>query len=439
MKAAKDLIPWTVTDISIRPYEHYWSMNPSIHFDGSTWRCVLRCVDYAMPDGRTIRSKKASPGAQQTKNAMVVFDPRSWKPISIHKMHERDDHPRVACGNVGYEDMRLFRTDRGGLQGIAASLHLERDGRPKDGGTRNQPPEQVLVSFDAEYNIVKVRPIRGDWWSGMPQKNWVPFDHAKEQRFLYSIGKGVLFDDRGAIKGDEAMVTPSAVGPAIMSLQLPDQAAIQARVQREQLERERLERERLEREEREREQRERDERERRERKDRDRDKHDKHDRHADPRRPVVVRGTDAQLMRGRRVMADASTTRPSTVAPRHGTARTTSDSRVVGRAQMPKYDGLRGGTQLVRISADRWLGIGHEMKWLDNKKYYWHTWYVVDGRGKMTSVSEPMKLASNGIEFAAGLAIEGDRVVVSFGVDDMECKVGETRLSAVAQLLRPVE
>lgn len=104
---------------------------------------------------------------------------------------------------------------------------------------------------------------------------------------------------------------------------------------------------------------------------------------------------------------------------------------------MPKYEGLRGGTQLVRVGVDAWLGIGHEMKFVSGKKYYWHTWYVVDGHGKMTSVSEPMKLVSNGIEFAAGLVIDGDRAVVSFGVDDMESKIGETRLSAVMEQLRP--
>lgn len=37
-------------------------------------------------------------------------------------------------------------------------------------------------------------------------------------------------------------------------------------------------------------------------------------------------------------------------------------------------------------------------------------------------VTRQRKLASSSIEFAAGLAIDGDRVVVSFGVDDMECR-----------------
>src|SRR5271154_3664988 len=100
MKDAKDVIPWAVTDISIRPYDGYWSFNPSIHFDGATWHCVLRCCDYAMPDGVTIRSKTARPTGQQTKNAMVIFDPASWKPISIFKMLEKDDFPRVSTPHV---------------------------------------------------------------------------------------------------------------------------------------------------------------------------------------------------------------------------------------------------------------------------------------------------------------------------------------------------
>jgi hypothetical protein len=110
-----------------------------------------------------------------------------------------------------------------------------------------------------------------------------------------------------------------------------------------------------------------------------------------------------------------------------------------GRTLLPKYEGLRGGTQLARVGDDAWLGIGHEMRFVKSLKYYWHTWYLVDSRGKMTAASPPMKLVSNGIEFAAGMAIDGERVVVSFGVDDMECKIGETKLSAVMEILQPVE
>jgi hypothetical protein len=102
------------------------------------------------------------------------------------------------------------------------------------------------------------------------------------------------------------------------------------------------------------------------------------------------------------------------------------------------YGDLRGGTQLVRVGAEGWLGIGHKMTFIDRKKLYWHVWYLVDAHGKMRAASPPMKLASNGIEFAAGMGVDGDRVVVSFGVDDMQCKIGETSLSAVLGSLQEI-
>lgn len=417
MKDAKDLIPWAVTDIAVRPYEGYWSFNPSIHFDGELWRCVLRCCDYAMPGGVTIRSTTARPTGQQTKNAMVILDPRTWRPIQIYKMYERDGLPRSATPHVGYEDMRLFRTDAGGLQGIAASLHLRRngaaDGQNRTGfqnGPQNQPPEQVLLSFDGDYNIVTARPLRGEW-SGVPQKNWVPFDDCAESRFLYSIGRGSMFGVDGALHGEGATVRPSIHsrprGEAPLeppAEQGPTVQAPPARAPRNQ-------------------------------------EPAPPPRRDSPRRPdlrTLIRGGGVQIVRGKRTVTESP---PLRGARRPAATRGGESTRVMGTGRMllPKYEGLRGGTQLVRIDDSGWLGIGHEMKFVGGKKYYWHAFYRVDARGTMTAASEPLKLAPNGIEFAAGMAIDGDRVVVSFGVDDMECRIGETRLSAVLEALHKID
>jgi hypothetical protein len=422
MKDAKDLIPWQVTDISLRPYDGMWSMNPSIHFDGTLWRCVLRCCDYAMPDGVTIRSSRARPTGQQTKNAMVILDPETWKPIQIYKMLERDDLPRASTPHVGYEDMRLFRTDAGGLQGIAASLHLRR-GAAADGplqnrpGPQNQPPEQVLLSFDNEYNIEAARPIRGEW-SGTPQKNWVPFDDCAEPRFLYSIGKGTMFDDVGSVHDDRALVSPSTrsrrPAPLAAGRDTPPPPPLELEPREERASggpgRAHVDR--------------------------------RDDRRDHPRRPdlrTMIRGGDVQIVRGKRLTVDVTTARsarrPVTTRGGGESTRVTSTGRVL----LPRYEGLRGGTQLVRVSDDAWLGIGHEMKFAGGKKYYWHVFYLVDSRGTMTAASVPMKLAPNGIEFAAGMVVDGDRVVVSFGVDDMECRLAETRLSAVTEMLQKID
>ena len=412
MKDAKDVIPWKVTDISIRPYEDFWSFNPSIHFDGSLWRCVLRCANYAMPDGKTIRSKNAT--GQQTKNAMVIFDPATWKPIQTFKMQEKDDHPRAPTPHAGYEDMRLFRTNKGGLQGICASLHLQREARPtaaSETRPQHQPPEQVIVSFDDAYNIISVQPIRGDSWSGSAQKNWVPFDRCVEPRFLYSIDKGSLFGDRGRLHGEAAVVRPSTSSPA--ALPVLDPAVTTTATPIESFRR---------------------------------DPDDNEPRKKKKPKPAAIRGSDVRVVRVGRLQIDAASSRPSIKSVRASkpptNVRVGNDmTRAMGggKTLMPTYEGLRGGTQLVCVSDNAWLGIGHEMKFVEGRKFYWHSWYCVDSRGKMTSVGSPMKLAPNGIEFAAGMAIDGDRVVVSFGVDDMECKLGETSLSAVMSTLRPVE
>jgi hypothetical protein len=404
MRQASEFLPWKVTDISIRPVEGFWSMNPSLHFDGTTWRCLIRCTDYAMPNGRTVRSSKSRPAGNQTKNAMVIFDPASWKPVSIHLVEERDAFPRVRSANLGFEDVRIFKTKQGGLQGIGASLHLQRAARSTvagmgtGGAAQHQPPEQVLLSFDTEYNIIHAHPIRGDWWSGTPQKNWVPYDNCEEPRFLYSIGRGTMFAPTGVLRGEEALVTASAravfqagVPETIQTIDQPSlpPTSIPAPA---------------------------------------------------PPPPLASRlgarrGADV-VVRGRRAVHDVTQTRPSRGA--NAPPVVIGNQRVMGtgRALPPRYEGLRGGSQLVQVEADSWLGIAHEMRFHQGLKFYWHTWYLTDARGRLKATSEAMKLAPNGIEFAAGLVVDGDRVVVSYGVDDMEAKIGETSLTAVMGLLQ---
>ena len=377
MKRADELIPWKVTDISLRPFKQMWCLNPSIHFDGQLWRCTIRCADYALPAGREIRSAKAKPGQSRTKNAMVIFDPSSWKPVELYKIKEHDNLPRVSASSIGYEDIRLFRTDRYGLQGIAAALHLRRADR------LDPRAEQVLLWFDEEYNVVEARPIRGtgSTWSTTAQKNWAPFDHCAEPRFLYAINNAIdkgtpaparLFDDRGEILDARDAQVRLSTRPR-RSFGPDAQAVLDAQERARDAERER-------------------EREYR--------------RRAEHRSP---RGGDDTAL-----------------------------SDVPADVQDANYVGLRGGSQLVRVGDDAWLGIGHTMRFVDGLKLYWHVFYLTDSRGTIKAASAPMKLAPNKIEFAAGLAIDGDRVVISFGVDDMEAKIGETSLAAVLAMSQPI-
>lgn len=98
---------------------------------------------------------------------------------------------------------------------------------------------------------------------------------------------------------------------------------------------------------------------------------------------------------------------------------------------------LRGGTQLVSIGGDLYLGLAHGCRLTAERKFYWHHAVIVSGTGRLQACSRPVKLApDHGIEFAAGLAREpgSDCAVVTFGVDDDFAILAETELSALVDL-----
>lgn len=404
------LVPWTTLDLPIRPFRGAWSMNPSVHFDRESgiWRCVIRCADYAMPKGETIRGPLASSGYVQNRNAMLILDPETLRTTQVFVMNEDDAQPRLStCTAVGYEDMRLFYTGAGGLQGIAASLHLDRtpipeyrgpvayrprgslrrspreaagSGRrqlgrakvahmaqptaararysPKNNASGGHSPEQVLVSFDDAYNIVHATPLRGQW-SGKPQKNWSPFDGAEQPMFLYSIEDGKIFDVDG----------PLVVNDAALDDKDP----------------------------------------------------------ATTKPPKNQGGTEVRMMPRMQLQLNS------------------------GRGSSAGYKGLRGGTQLVpigdkldaamggEVAGGGWVSLAHDMRHVNGKKFYWHTLYLVDSTGELVGLSEPFKLEiGEGIEFAAGLAVDGDRAVISYGVNDMESRLGITSWDALLGLIIPL-
>lgn len=99
---------------------------------------------------------------------------------------------------------------------------------------------------------------------------------------------------------------------------------------------------------------------------------------------------------------------------------------------------LRGGSQLIEVDDKTWLGIGHGCH-VSVTKHYWHRFYTVDESGYLLRLSEPFKLDPEvGIEFAAGMDVDGDRLAVSFGVEDDSAWIGETSLTAVLDLLKPI-
>jgi hypothetical protein len=97
---------------------------------------------------------------------------------------------------------------------------------------------------------------------------------------------------------------------------------------------------------------------------------------------------------------------------------------------------LRGGTQLVSIGNDRYLGLAHGAQITPERKYYWHHVVIVNGSGELEARSRPIKLSpQHGIEFAAGLAFGGGhRAIVTFGIDDDFAVLAETTVGALVDL-----
>jgi hypothetical protein len=376
-RAASEIIPWDVIGLDLRPFRDFYAFNPSVHYDPTdgVWRCVLRNCDYHAPGGVPVATRKKG-GRITTRNVMAILDPVTWQPIAHYEMRELDGLVRnKAAGAHGFEDVRLFRTERDGLMGVASTMELRTDSSKQD---------IVLLRFDStdDYAIVEAQPIRGGW-SEYAQKNWAPFDGALGVRLLYSIERGLVFDGDGPIgnggngDGKPKLATGAGVAAAIPEPHMHVPA-----------------------------------------------------RHNSG--GVRYNGGVETRLTNRVVRADRAGDTPSAPAIRRSTD--------LGWLSQ----GLRGGSQLVALGDDSWLGIGHEMCIMHNRKFYWHTWYTCDNRGRLMARSGPMKLSGCGIEFAAGLALDpdggdGDRLVCSFGTEDQDSWLGITSLDAVVRALVPLE
>lgn len=77
---------------------------------------------------------------------------------------------------------------------------------------------------------------------------------------------------------------------------------------------------------------------------------------------------------------------------------------------------LRGSSQLVPWK-DGYLGVTHEVTW-EPDRCYWHRFIYFDFRGIAVAATEPFYFLSPGIEFANGITLWNDKVVVSFGHRD---------------------
>jgi hypothetical protein len=113
---------------------------------------------------------------------------------------------------------------------------------------------------------------------------------------------------------------------------------------------------------------------------------------------------------------------------------------------------VRGGSCLWDLG-DKYLAITHEaiitsehvytprMFGYRNKvtRQYLHRFAAYDKTGKLIELSDPFTFNDVNIEFAAGLVVAGDEVVVSYGYKDVAAYLGKIKLDKVLSMLKVVK
>ena len=111
----------------------------------------------------------------------------------------------------------------------------------------------------------------------------------------------------------------------------------------------------------------------------------------------------------------------------------------------PSATHFRGGSQGVPFN-DGYLFLIHEVTFFGTQRVYSHRFIHMtsaimksgDRRWDITSLSCPFYFQEMGIEFAAGLAVDGDDIVASFGVRDAEAWLVRMSANQVAKQLVPL-
>ena len=111
----------------------------------------------------------------------------------------------------------------------------------------------------------------------------------------------------------------------------------------------------------------------------------------------------------------------------------------------PSATHFRGGSQGVPFN-DGYLFLVHEVTFFGTQRVYSHRFIHMtsgimksgDRRWDITSLSCPFYFREMGIEFAAGLAVDGDDIVASFGVRDAEAWLVRMSANQVAKQLVPL-
>jgi hypothetical protein len=123
------------------------------------------------------------------------------------------------------------------------------------------------------------------------------------------------------------------------------------------------------------------------------------------------------------------------------------------RPLTPEIDGLRGNSNLWLLPDGSYLAVVHRLRtaklgWgvsaLSKRsmqqlmKDYRHLLARYDATGNLVELSPEFSFIAPGVEFAAGLVVRGDELLISFGSQDASPHLATVPLAAALSWLRPV-
>ena len=103
-------------------------------------------------------------------------------------------------------------------------------------------------------------------------------------------------------------------------------------------------------------------------------------------------------------------------------------------------ENVRGGSQAIPFDGG-WLMVVHDWQVQRTRRHYFHRFVWFDEGNRLRRISRRFFFQRIASEFAAGLAwhVSGDRLVISFGVDDHEPTLATVDASDVAKALMDIE
>ncbi len=105
----------------------------------------------------------------------------------------------------------------------------------------------------------------------------------------------------------------------------------------------------------------------------------------------------------------------------------------------PAAERLRGGSQGVEVEGGR-LFVVHDVVFFDaDRRAYGHRFVLIDDEGRLTAASPRFSFAGERIELCAGMARQGDQLVISYGVWDRSAHLAVCSLADVRNVLKPAK